>query len=100
MTSLPLSSLRVTIETLPPFGVNFTALPIRFDRTCSSLPESASDVAMLSLQPEVDANPRPFLLALEIPEREGGSPRARPPSRASAPTVPLTDMGEVEQLGD
>ena len=54
---------------------------------------------MPSLQPEVDPNPRPFLLALEILECEADH-LVRVHLLELQPQGLVRDMGEVEQLID
>src|SRR4030095_10979257 len=58
-----------------------------------------SDIATRSLQPEGDANPRPFLLALEILECDADY-LVRVHLRELQPQGLVRNMGEVEQPGD
>src|SRR5713101_1257714 len=89
MTSLPLAALRLELQ----------RVPNQIRENLFKLARIGSDVAMPSLQPKVDPNPRPFLLVLEILEYKADH-LVRVHLHELQPQGLVRDMGGVEQLGD
>ena len=99
MTSLPLVFIARDDRNLAAFWRELHRVANQIRQNLFELARIASDMAMLSLQPEVDSNPGPFLLALEIPEREADN-LVRVHLLELQRQGPVRNMGEVEQLRD
>src|ERR1700676_4014397 len=84
---------------LTAFRCELQRVPNQIGQNLFELERIGSDMAMLSLQPEVEANSRTFLLALEILECEADH-FVRVHLHELQRQWPVSDIREVEQLSD